>query len=58
MEQICACFGCLIFFVFQPPAGFFKVTDIDATELARQLCLIESRLFQAIKPKEYLGENF
>ncbi len=40
----------------KPPAGFFKVTDVDPTELARQLCLIESRLYQAIKPKEYLGK--
>lgn len=47
---------CLIFCSSQPPAGFYKVTEVDPTELARQLCLIESRLFQAIKPKEYLGK--
>ncbi len=40
----------------RPPFGFTKVTDIDAVEMARQFCLVESRLFQAIKPKEYLGK--
>ncbi len=42
----------------RPPLGFCKVTDIDAVELARQFCLVESRLFQAIKPKEYLGKGW
>ncbi len=32
-------------------AGFSRVTELDPTELARQMCLVESRLFQAIKPK-------
>ncbi len=30
----------------RPPPCFVEVTDIDPVELARQLCLIESRLFQ------------
>jgi son of sevenless-like protein len=42
----------------RPPLGFCKVTDIDSVELARQFCLVESRLFQAIKPKEYLGKGW
>jgi hypothetical protein len=41
-----------------PPFGFSKVTDVDATEIARQFCLVESRLFQSIKPKEYLGKGW
>ena len=42
----------------RPPLGFSRATEVDPTEMARQFCLIESRLFQAIKPKEYLGKGW
>lgn len=32
---------------------FLALTDIDDKEIARQLCLIDQKLFQAIKPSEF-----
>lgn len=40
------------------PATWKTVCDLDALEVARQLCIIESRLFQAITPKEFLGKGW
>lgn len=39
-----------------PVFGIGCLTDIDDVELARQICLVESRLFRAITPKEFLGK--
>ncbi|KAM0790332.1 hypothetical protein ACM66B_003217 [Microbotryomycetes sp. NB124-2] len=38
--------------------GHASVVDIDPLELARQLTLIESRLYCSIKPGELLGQEF
>ncbi|KAK4046905.1 Ras guanine nucleotide exchange factor bud5 [Microbotryomycetes sp. JL221] len=38
--------------------GHVSVVDIDPLELARQLTIIESRLYCAIKPSELLGQEF
>lgn len=37
----------------QEQLEFLTLTDIDDKEIARQLCLIDQKLFQAIKPSEF-----
>ncbi|KAG0146366.1 hypothetical protein CROQUDRAFT_44547 [Cronartium quercuum f. sp. fusiforme G11] len=40
------------------PSGTLSLTDIDPTELARQITLVESKLYCAIAPEEIIGQEF
>lgn len=40
------------------PSSSVSILDIDAADIARQLCLIDSQLFCKIKPEELLDLNF
>jgi len=37
---------------------FLTLSDLDDKEIARQLCLIDQKLFQAIKPQEFINSNW